>query len=149
MKITSTVSLGLFFMFFCFLIFIHIPSATSQIAGMKFHQLTGNDGLSQNYISCMLQEHRGYMWIGTKDGLNRYDGYSFTVYRNDPFNTASFQSSYITTYIKYFYRSCRQALDRYKLQPCAFFTSKRPLCSLLVSPFKTKRAACRYLSGHL
>ena len=46
--------------------------------------LTSDDGLSQNTVDCILKDSRGFMWFGTQDGLNRYDGYSFVVYRNDP-----------------------------------------------------------------
>ena len=39
-------------------------------------------GLSNNQVTCIYQDHRGFMWFGTYDGLNQYDGYSFKVYRN-------------------------------------------------------------------
>jgi ligand-binding sensor domain-containing protein len=39
-------------------------------------------GLSQNSVNCIWQDHRGYLWFGTWDGLNRYDGYSFSVYKS-------------------------------------------------------------------
>jgi len=39
-------------------------------------------GLSNNAVTCMCRDRRGFMWFGTYDGLNRYDGYGFTVYRN-------------------------------------------------------------------
>jgi len=38
-------------------------------------------------IKCILQDHKGFMWFGTDDVLNKYDGYKFTVYRNDSQNT--------------------------------------------------------------
>jgi len=41
------------------------------------------DGLSQNTVSCIMQDAQGYMWFGTWDGLNRYDGYSFVSYKSD------------------------------------------------------------------
>lgn len=40
------------------------------------------DGLSNNAVTCIYQDYRGFMWFGTYDGLNRYDGYEFKVYRN-------------------------------------------------------------------
>ena len=57
-------------------------SARSEIA--KFDRLTIEDGLSQNTVFCILQDSRGFMWFGTQDGLNKYDGYEFTAYRNNP-----------------------------------------------------------------
>ena len=51
---------------------------------MRFEHLSLEDGLSQNSVLAMLQDHRGFLWFGTQDGLNRYDGYTFTVFKNDP-----------------------------------------------------------------
>ena len=47
---------------------------------IKFEQLTIDDGLSQSIVQCIIQDRQGFMWFGTQDGLNRYDGYklSFT-----------------------------------------------------------------------
>ncbi len=50
----------------------------------RFEHLTIEDGLSQNAGLALLQDRSGYLWIGTQDGLNRYDGYSFTVFKHDP-----------------------------------------------------------------
>ena len=50
----------------------------------KFTHLSIEDGLSQTTVTTILQDRHGFMWFGTQDGLNRYDGYSFVVYRNDP-----------------------------------------------------------------
>lgn len=48
-----------------------------------FIRLGAEDGLAQNTVYCILQDDRGFMWFGTKDGLSRYDGYQFRNYRND------------------------------------------------------------------
>ncbi|MFO7447133.1 MAG: two-component regulator propeller domain-containing protein, partial [Ignavibacteriaceae bacterium] len=56
---------------------------------------TSLQGLSQHYIFAVLQDYKGFMWFGTKDGLNRFDGYSFKVYRNNPLDSASISDSYI------------------------------------------------------
>jgi signal transduction histidine kinase/streptogramin lyase len=53
-------------------------------ASLRFEHLTIDNGLSQNAILALLQDSRGYIWIATQDGLNRYDGISFTHFRNDP-----------------------------------------------------------------
>lgn len=50
----------------------------------RFERLGLEDGLSQNAVLAMLQDQHGFLWFGTQDGLNRYDGYTFVVYKNDP-----------------------------------------------------------------
>lgn len=64
---------------------------------ISFKHLTIDDGLSQNFVSCILQDQKGFMWFGTKDGLNRYDGYSFVIYQNNPFDTTTISENFITT----------------------------------------------------
>ncbi|WP_461093140.1 hybrid sensor histidine kinase/response regulator [Spirosoma gilvum] len=71
--------------------------AWAQHQPVRFTHLTTNDGLSQNTVTCILQDHRGYMWFGTQDGLNKFDGYTYTLYRNDPRNPSSIGHSYIHT----------------------------------------------------
>jgi signal transduction histidine kinase/ligand-binding sensor domain-containing protein/DNA-binding response OmpR family regulator len=61
-----------------------------------FRHLTIADGLSQNSVSAIVQDRRGFMWFGTKDGLNRYDGYNFVVFRHDPFDPATISDSDVT-----------------------------------------------------
>ena len=53
------------------------------------------DGLSNNFIRDIVQDSSGFMWFATEDGLNKYDGYTFTVYRNDPANPASLSQNTI------------------------------------------------------
>ena len=64
---------------------------------IHFKHLTIDDGLSQNFVSCILQDQKGFMWFGTKDGLNRYDGYSFVIYQNNPFDTTTISENFITS----------------------------------------------------
>lgn len=47
------------------------------------------NGLSNNKINAILQDKTGFIWFGTEDGLNRFDGYNFKVYRNDPTDSNS------------------------------------------------------------
>ncbi len=72
-------------------------SAQKNEAALAFDALTINDGLSQGMVVKMLQDKFGFMWFATLDGLNRYDGYKFTVYRHDTRDTASITNSYAQT----------------------------------------------------
>ena len=56
----------------------------AQAQDIRFERISLEDGLSQVTINCILQDQDGFMWFGTADGLNRYDGYSFKVFRHDP-----------------------------------------------------------------
>jgi hypothetical protein len=64
-------------------------------ADLKFTHLTTNDGLSQGYVVDILQDRRGFMWFATRDGLNRYDGYTFVVYKHDPNDPGSLSSNFL------------------------------------------------------
>lgn len=78
--------------------FIHIILLLSLFSilkaqKLKFKHLTNEDGLSSALVNCIIQDSKGFMWFGTQDGLNKYDGYSFKVYRRDPENINSLSSS--------------------------------------------------------
>ncbi|MCC8018588.1 MAG: response regulator [Rikenellaceae bacterium] len=61
----------------------------------SFSNLSLGDGLSQITVICIRQDAQGYMWFGTRNGLNRYDGYGFDVYMTDPDNPASISDNHI------------------------------------------------------
>ena len=54
------------------------------LENLKFKHLSVEAGLSHSTVNCILQDSKGFMWFGTDDGLNKYDGYSFTVYKHNP-----------------------------------------------------------------
>ncbi len=60
-----------------------------------FEYLNIKNGLSQNSPKCMLQDKQGFVWIGTEDGLNRYDGITFKVFRHEVQNTHSIPSNFV------------------------------------------------------
>jgi ligand-binding sensor domain-containing protein/two-component sensor histidine kinase len=62
-----------------------------------FRQITIKEGLSQSSILAILQDKKGFMWFGTGNGLNKFDGYNFTVYLNDPYDSTSISDNGITS----------------------------------------------------
>ena len=59
----------------------------SQTDSHIFKNITAADGLSQHSVNSIIQDHQGFLWFATNDGLNKYDGYSFKVFRPDPSDT--------------------------------------------------------------
>ncbi len=68
---------------------LHPIAARAQVATIAFENITSQQGLSDNYVLCAVQDRDGFLWFGTRDGLNRFDGHAFTVFRHDPANPAS------------------------------------------------------------
>ena len=62
-----------------------------------FHQLKIEDGLSQSTVLSSLQDKEGYLWFATRSGLNRYDGYRFVVFLNDPKDSTSISDDAVNT----------------------------------------------------
>jgi signal transduction histidine kinase/ligand-binding sensor domain-containing protein len=60
-----------------------------------FRNISVEYGLSSISVNSILQDRKGFIWLGTEDGLNRYDGYDFKVYRNDPDDSGSLSNNYI------------------------------------------------------
>ena len=67
------------------------------LATARFHHLTMEDGLSNNEVTAIIQDTNGYIWIATGDGLDRYDGYNFKVFRHDPGDPGSVAANFIRT----------------------------------------------------
>lgn len=67
-------------------------SLNAQYTHLKFENLSTSEGLSSSTCMEIFQDSEGYIWLGTIDGLNRYDGYEFTIYRpiiNDPYSISN------------------------------------------------------------
>jgi len=80
---------------------LNIPVAANQSHApgsmVRFEHLTVQDGLSDNSGQAVFQDSRGFLWIGTKNGLNRYDGYTFTVFKYDAETPSSVSNNNILT----------------------------------------------------
>lgn len=69
------------------------PAANSQAYYFRHYQV--ENGLSNNTVFCCVQDKQGFLWMGTKDGLNRFDGYTFKVFRNDADDSMSIGDNFI------------------------------------------------------
>jgi len=67
----------------------------TQNQPLYFEHITSEEGLSQNDVNCIYQDSKGFMWFGTHDGLNKYDGNNFTIYKPDPNDPHSISSNLI------------------------------------------------------
>jgi signal transduction histidine kinase/ligand-binding sensor domain-containing protein/DNA-binding response OmpR family regulator len=75
------------------------PGAFAQGFGSysdyRFNKLAASGGMSQSSVLCLFQDEQGFIWMGTKDGLNRFDGYSFKVFKADPSDRNSLSNNEI------------------------------------------------------
>src|SRR4051812_5439622 len=70
-------------------LFLYSAIVLGQSKEYRFSRIDANKGLSHNQIKCFYKDSQGFMWFGTVSGLNRFDGYSIKVFRNDPHDTLS------------------------------------------------------------
>lgn len=88
------------------LFFLCFTSSTLFLSGQEifnfqFKKYQVNDGMSENTVACLQQDDDGFIWIGTKDGLNKFDGNKFTVYRNREQDESSIGNNYVKCIIPY------------------------------------------------
>ncbi len=79
-----------------FALFSIISICRSQ-NNFRFEHFTTEQGLSENYVYTIIQDSKGYLWMGTHDGLNRYDGYSFKKFRQNPTDSNSLPNNTINS----------------------------------------------------
>jgi len=72
-----------------------------QNKGIQFDHLGTANGLSQSNVLCILQDSKGFMWFGTRDGLNKYDGYKFVIYKSNDANNNCLSNNNILCIIEY------------------------------------------------
>src|SRR5579872_4673282 len=79
------------------------PCASASRNGapsVRFTHISVDQGLSQSTVNAILQDHIGFMWFGTEEGLNRYDGYSFVVYRHNSADPKSLPDDMVTALLE-------------------------------------------------
>lgn len=90
--------INLLLLFFC--LFINFRYSYSQPNNLKVEKISLEHGLSQVNVRCILQDKNGFMWFGTQDGLNRYDGYEFVKFKWDPSDSNSIPGNLISSLIE-------------------------------------------------
>ena len=74
----------------------YLQQSSKEIREVAMQHWSPDEGLSQGQINDMVVDHLGYLWISTKEGLNRFDGNSFKVYRHSADNPKSIADNYVT-----------------------------------------------------
>ena len=87
--------------FYSILFYIFLLSFfQGQVDNLRFQRLTLKEGLSQSSINAIIQDHYGFIWLGTQDGLNRFDGINVTHYKHQIKNKATLSNSYVTSILE-------------------------------------------------
>ena len=74
-----------------------ITSSPAELPNFSVKSLTVEDGLPQGFINGIVQDKRGFIWMGTREGLARYDGRSIKVFRSDAHDTTSLAANVLET----------------------------------------------------
>ena len=82
-------------LFVYILVNLFIISLQSHGNNLTFRKYQVNNGLSENTVQAILQDRQGFLWFGTKDGLNRFDGKEYRIFRNNPRNPGSIGNNFV------------------------------------------------------
>ncbi len=97
-----------------FLLFFPLPQYAQVIHSTSY---SVNEGLSQSNVTCLTRDSKGFLWVGTQDGLNWFDGYQFKTFKHDPADTNSLSNNFINDVIEsprgYIWIATNVGLNRY------------------------------------
>lgn len=107
-------------------LFLLLPALPLSATSLIFDHITQKDGLANNSVSSIVQDHRGYLWFGTQNGLCRYDGKSFLNYEHDPFDKTSLphnliQTLYLDPVEPFLWIGTYEGISRFNLETNEFF----------------------------
>src|SRR6478735_5567923 len=77
-----------------------LPLCAQEIRSIPFKHISVTDGLSVSNVNCILHDSKGFMWFGTANGLNKYDGYNFTIYKNSREDNSSISSNMVNDIVE-------------------------------------------------
>ena len=80
---------------FLLLILVLALATKGQVNSLGFERLDSEAGLSQNLVSSIVQDKQGFLWFGTDEGLNRFDGNEFKIFRHEENNPSSINGNSI------------------------------------------------------
>ncbi|MBP7810539.1 MAG: hypothetical protein KA163_14700 [Bacteroidia bacterium] len=106
-----------------------------SFAQLRFKQIDVSQGLSQNSVNKVFKDSEGYYWIGTQDGLNRYDGFTFDVYRHNRNDTNSLSDNFVLDIAEdkfgNLWIATRNGLNRYNKRTNLFLNVTRHLYDVM------------------
>lgn len=84
----------------CLIVFLSCIKILPQGQNLRFEHITIEDGLSQGYVTSIIQDKYGFLWFGTQDGLDKYNGYGFTYYKYDENDSTSLSDNWVTAIVE-------------------------------------------------
>ena len=94
-QVTSPIKLGFFCIVLSSISFCSFASSLGNNAPLKFKQLTIEEGLSQSNVFSIVEDHYGFVWIATENGLNRYDGENFKYFKKSIGDKQSLSNNFV------------------------------------------------------